>query len=119
MSVNATRYSTRIPVGYELMNKLTDYARYLASHAMAGRVIYYTDMSDEFGLGSPQNCRNPLQAVMRWCNKNELPDLSVIVISKAESKPTYHSERWSESEVVEEQRRVFEYPWGNIFRTLG
>lgn len=102
------------------MPKLPETSKYLASTALNGSLIHYSNMADALGLGSAQNCTSPLQEVMRWCNKNDLPDLSVIVISKSDKTPTWHAEnlKWSEAKIRAEQARVFEFDWSKVFRSL-
>jgi hypothetical protein len=107
-------------LGGKFMSNLTETAKYLASKAIHGEKLYYSDMAEELGLGSAQNCTSPLQEVMRWCHKTGNPDLSVIVVAKDDKLPSWHSDnlKWDDAQVENEQIKVFAFSWADIFKSL-
>lgn len=102
------------------MIKLTDTAKYLAEKAIQGRTLHYSEMAEELGLGTAQNCTAPLQQVMTWCNKTERPDLSVIVVAKDDNLPTWHADHlnWPTGQIETEQQNVFSFAWAGVFKSL-
>lgn len=80
--------------------------------AAAGRqIVTYGQLAAVIGIKGSQPVINPLYHIKYWCEENELPPLTVIVVNKKAGKP---GSGMGLDDVDTAQQEVFQYPWYRV-----
>ena len=93
-----------------------DIAKHLAALAVNSETVTYGALSDRFG-GTARGWGDVLGGIAIRCRENELPILSVLVVSAATGRPSADAVQYedlgfnSPLDIQEEQRRCFEFDW--------
>jgi alkylated DNA nucleotide flippase Atl1 len=82
----------------------------LVSAAHNRQVLTYEILAKEIGLKAYTLAR-PLGCVMKYCEKNDLPALTVLVVSKGRGTPSSGLETVKPSDQDREREKVFATPW--------
>ncbi|HZU39078.1 MAG TPA: hypothetical protein VFA18_24345, partial [Gemmataceae bacterium] len=74
--------------------------------------LTYTLLADRIGMGAG-TLSGSLDLVMRYCHRNELPPLTVLVVNQETGLPGAGLSTLEE--VNRDRERVFNYPWAKRF----
>ncbi len=86
---------------------------YLIAKASNRQIVTYKELCDLMGYSDARPLRWILGCIMYYCEQNNLPPLTVIVVNeKGVPGPGFTSVNWEEYHQAREE--VFSYPWYKI-----
>ena len=82
----------------------------LVGRARNRQTITYSQLAELLGYGDPRPLSGPLDYLMHYCDQEDLPPLTCIVVSKITGKPGDGMREYS----LADQEDVFSYDWYNL-----
>jgi hypothetical protein len=87
----------------------------LACCAARGETVTYDDLAQRACSVGKQLLNSPLDAVAAWCQENELPALTSLVVESMTGSPAPGFKAVPKERVMAEQDKVRAYDWYSIF----
>ena len=83
----------------------------LLGAAARRETITYEQLSERIDRGGARFLHAPLMHLMRWCENQGLPPLTVLVVNKTSGRPERGLTTIDPEEFAEAQQRVFALDW--------